>query len=179
MIDLDAIETPTELDVLVAFTDLSNFARYAQSCSARDLFDTVSSYYEIVGELVADSGGKIVKFIGDTCLAVFPDDEVDRGVDALLAIKENGDAWLTQRNIPCRHAISAHFGRVVCGPVGTRSEKRFDLFGETVNLAATLRSRGFAMTPQVFRKLQKEKRRLFKKHTPPTTYIPVGDSHRD
>ena len=178
MIDLDSISTPTELDVLVAFTDLTLFSRYANTCSARELFDTVSAYYEVIGGIVSDAGGKVVKFIGDEALVVFPDGDVDRGVDALLAIKETGDAWLTQREMPCRHYIRAHYGPVVCGPVGTRSEKRFDLFGETVNIAATLSSRGFAMTPQVFRKLQKEKRRLFKKHTPPITYIPLGESHR-
>jgi class 3 adenylate cyclase len=179
MIDLDSISTPTELDVLVAFTDLTLFSRYAKTCSARELFDTISAYYEVVGRVVTDTGGKVVKFIGDTALVAFPDGDIDRGVDALLAVKENGDSWLAQREIPCRHYIRAHFGPVVCGPVGTRSEKRFDLFGETVNLAATLSSRGFAMTPQVFRKLQKEKRKLFKKHTPPITYIPVEESHRD
>ena len=179
MTDLDSISTPTELDVLVAFTDLTQFARYARSCTARELFDAVSAYYEVIGGIVSDAGGKVVKFVGDEALVVFPDSDIDRGVDALLAIKETGDAWLAQREMPCRHYIRAHYGPVVCGPVGTRSEKRFDLFGETVNLAATLSSRGFAVTPQVFRKLQKEKRRLFKKHTPPITYIPVGESHRD
>ena len=165
--------------MLVAFTALTRFARYAQTCSARELFDTVSAYYEVIDGIVTEAGGKVVKFIGDSALVAFPDGNVDRGVDALLEVKGAGDSWLAQREMPCRHYVRTHYGPVVCGPVGTRSKKNFDLFGETVNVAATLTSRGFAITPQVFRKLQQEKRKLCKKHTPPITYIPLEESHRE
>jgi hypothetical protein len=36
-----------------------------------------------------------------------------------------------------------------------------------------------ALSPQAFRKLEPETRKLFKKHTPPVTYIPVEERHRD
>ena len=68
---------------------------------------------------------------------------------------------------------------VACGRVGTTAEKRVDVFGVTVNTAALLTSHGLALSPQVFRKLGAETRKLFKKHTPPVTYIPVGEAHRD
>jgi hypothetical protein len=42
-----------------------------------------------------------------------------------------------------------------------------------------LKTQGFAITPEVFRKLTPETRKLFKKHTPPVTYIPIGHPHRD
>ena len=38
---------------------------------------------------------------------------------------------------------------------------------------------GFAMTPEAFRKLGPETRKLFKKHTPPVVYIPIEQPHRD
>ena len=71
-------------------------------------------------------------------------------------IKESGTAWLQERGMSCDHRIKAHFGPVTAGPIGTRSEKRFDVFGETVNTAALLNARGVAITPQVFRKLTPE-----------------------
>ena len=63
--------------------------------------------------------------------------------------------------------------------MGTRDERRSDLFGNTVNTAALTKSNGMAITPQVFRKLDKETRALLKKHTPAVTYIGVGERHRD
>jgi hypothetical protein len=63
--------------------------------------------------------------------------------------------------------------------VGTRAEKRFDIFGEMVNTAALLPSHGFAITPSLFRYLGPSTRKLFKKPTPPVTYMPVEERHQD
>jgi adenylate cyclase len=167
------ITTAQKMNLLVAFFDLTGFARFSQNHLAREVFDLLSHYYELVGDIVEGSGGKVVKFIGDAGLIVYPANDANRGILALKALQETGDAWLADHNMPSRHIIKAHFGPVVCGQVGTRSDKRFDLFGETVNIAATLKSNGFAMTPQAFRKLDADTRKLFKKHTPPITYIPL------
>lgn len=178
MTTLKNINTPQEMNLLVAFFDLTKFAQFGRNHSAREIFDTLSAYYEFVGDIVENSGGQVVKFIGDAALIVYPETHVNEGVLALKALKDKGDAWLTKRGMPSRNIIKAHFGPVVCGQVGTRTDKRFDVFGETVNIAALLKSNGLAMTPQVFRKLDARTRKLFKKHTPPITYIPVTESHR-
>lgn len=117
MSNLDAISTLTELRLLVAFTDLTQFARYGQSCSARELFDTISSECEITCSIVDDALRKGEKLIGDTALIVFRDEDCDYGVDALLSIKK-------QMINGCRSVIS----HVVTA------------FGTTVNPTATLAS---------------------------------------
>lgn len=86
-----------------------------------------------------------------------------------------GNTWLHDNGMSCSHYFKVHFGPVMAGPIGTRTDKRLDVFGETVNIAATLKAGGIAITPQVFRKLAPETRKLFKKHTPPITYIPVEE----
>ena len=176
---LDRIDAPRAADFLVAFSDLTAFSRFARSRSPQELFDTLSDYYEFVGEVIENAGGKVVKFIGDACLIAFTEEQVDEGVLALKELKDAGDAWLEGRGASCRHQIAADFGPVFCGPVGTREDKRFDVFGEAVNTAAVLKSKGFAMTPQVFRRLAPATRKQFKKHTPPITYIPIEENHRD
>jgi len=95
-----------------------------------------------------------------------------------MILKDSGDAWLAERNMPCRNIVQVHFGPVVCGLIGTRSDKRFDIYGETVNIVAKLKSDGFAMAPQVFDRLNADTQKLFKKLTPPITYIPVSESHK-
>ena len=174
--DIDGV---LEMEVLVAFTDLTQFARYARGRTNREIFETMSHYYELVGDIVSEGGGTVVKFMGDAILLVFPKDGVDAGGRALVRLNEEGDNFLESRGIPCRHVTKAHFGEVACGPMGTRDERRFDLFGNTVNTAALTKSNGMAITPQVFRKLDKETRALLKKHTPAVTYIGVGERHRD
>ena len=171
------IQTPQEMNCAVSFFDLTSFARYVSKCSTRELFELLSDYYEFVGEVIEGAGGCVIKFIGDAGLVAFPEEGVDRGVVGLCKLKQEGDEWLAERGTPCKHIIKVHFGSVICGPVGTRSAKRMDVFGQAVNVAATLSSNGFSMTPQVFRKLSKDTRKLFKKHTPPVTYIPLSEPH--
>jgi class 3 adenylate cyclase len=175
--DLDAIQTPQELDLLVAFSDLAGFHRDAVKRPPRQLFSLLSDYYEFVGDTVERAGGKVVKFIGDAALLVFLATEADAGMRALLELKEAGDVWLGGRGMPCHHYIKAHVGPVVVGPIGTRTAKRLDVFGASVNTAAKLKGNGMVLTPQAFRSLDPATRKLFKKHTPPVTYIPLGASH--
>ena len=179
MEDLKSLQKAAERNLLVAFFDLTRYARETKGYDTRQLFALMSDYYEWVGERIEGAGGVVVKFIGDAALVVFAEERVDAGLLALLALKEEGDRWLGQRGLQTQHIVKAHFGPVICGPIGTRADKRFDVFGETVNIAATLRSNGLACTPQLFRKLAPEMRKRLKKHTPPIVYIPVDEGHRD
>ena len=75
--------------------------------------------------------------------------------------------------------VKAHFGTVIAGHYrsGGDGAQRFDIIGENVNVAARLDSHGFAISAEAFRKLGADTRKRFKKHTPPITYIRVGDKH--
>lgn len=179
MDDLRSLQEAAERNMLVAFFDMTRYAHETRGYDTRALFALMSDYYEWVGERIEGSGGVVVKFIGDAALVVFCAERVDAGALALLALKEQGDAWLSARGLQCEHIVKAHFGPVTCGPIGTREDKRFDVFGETVNVAATLRSHGIAYTPQLFRKLAPSTRKHFKKHTPPVVYIPLDERHLD
>ncbi|MFH1368805.1 MAG: adenylate/guanylate cyclase domain-containing protein [Elusimicrobiota bacterium] len=179
MTDLNRIKSPVETSLLVAFTDLTGFHKYMVKQTDKSIFSTMSSYFEFAGDIVEKAGGKVVKFIGDAILIVFPEERLNEGVIALKNLKDLGNKWMESRGIPSRHRISAHFGPVVCGLIGTKTDKRFDIYGITVNTAALLKSSGMAVTPQVFRKLKPETRKLLKKHTPPVTYIPVEESHNN
>ncbi len=177
MDDLFTITQPTSTEALAAFTDLTGFYRASQSLSDEDMTSMLDAYYELVGRIVEDGGGKVVKFMGDAAFMLFSSTQVNEGVAALLTLKTDGDAWLSSRDLSSRQIIKAHFGPVCCAPVGTSSEKRFDAFGQTICIAATMRSDGLAISAQAFRKLTAETRKAFKKHTPPVTYIPVGQRH--
>lgn len=179
MSDLDNIDRAEGVDLLASFFDLTTFSIHVRNRSAQDVFELLSDYYQLVGDIIEEGNGKVVKFIGDAGLVVFPEDAVSEGVLALRKLKNEGDAWLADWDTPCKHRIKAHFGHVHCGRIGTRTSKQFDLFGETVNIAAVLQSNGLALTAQVFRKLDSSTRQLFKKHTPPITYIPVEEAHAD
>jgi adenylate cyclase len=177
--NFDAIEQMTELELLVAFTDLSGFTRLMQSNSSQVVAQLLNTHFELVGDLVHEAGGRVVKVMGDATLSVFPASAVDPGVRALHTVKQRSDQYFAGQGYNCPLRVALHVGPVLCGRLGPRQDKRFDILGETVNTAVTLKSYDIALTPEVFRKLEPATRQLFKKHTPPVRYIPIDSPHRD
>ena len=90
-----------------------------------------------------------------------------------------GREWLGQRGFKTSIVVKLHRGPIAIGRVGSPGEEIIDVYGKTVNVAAALPSSGLAVTPAVFRSLQAETRKLFKKHTPPISYIDMADARPD
>lgn len=87
-------EIRSEVPLLVAFADLTRFGAQSQRVSDVDLADVLDAYYERLAAAVEGAGGRLVKFIGDGAVVVFGEDEVDRGVQALLELKESVDSFM-------------------------------------------------------------------------------------
>lgn len=176
---LVSLSAPTEIDAFVAFSDLTVFMKSTAKLPPRELFDLMSDWAAIVGDVVESSGGHVVKFMGDAAMMAWPVEKSDAAARALLELNRRVDELMEKRGYPCRMRSGAHAGPVTAGPFGTKREKRFDIYGETVMIAASVTSHGVALTAEAFRKLKPESRTLFKKHTPPVRYIPVDEKHRD
>lgn len=167
-----------EVPLLIAFADLTRFAWQSLHVGDADLADTVDALYRRATDKVDAAGGRVVKFMGDGTLAVFPDGAVDAGVTALLDLKQETDEWLASIGWECRMTIKAHYGVVVAGAFGGATTRRFDVIGKAVNTTAMLDSTGVALSAEAFRQLSPELRKRFKKHTPTITYIRTEDPHR-
>ena len=112
------VEDRAEVPLLIAFVDLTRFFVQSQRVTDADLADTLDDVYECVTARVEKSGGRVVKFLGDAALLVFPEAAVDRGVEALLDVKEAVDGLMDRRRWDCRLTVKAHFGTAVAGPFG-------------------------------------------------------------
>ncbi|HOD38916.1 MAG TPA: adenylate/guanylate cyclase domain-containing protein [Candidatus Wallbacteria bacterium] len=167
----DSIDAPVETDLLVSFFDLTNFVKITNSHSGLELFGLLSDFYEMTDRIIRENGGRIIKFIGDAGLIVFEPQNADRGVKALMRLQKDSETFFESRKVHTRLIVKAHFGSAACGKICSGGGRRLDVFGETVNTAATLASKGFAISPQAFRKLSAETRKLFHKLTPPITYV--------
>jgi len=159
--------------LLVAFADLTHFAAECSRTDDPRVAEVMDTYYELVSSRVREAGGRVVKFMGDAALIVFAEEDADRGTVALLDLKGEVDSHFAALGWQCRLVVKVHFGTVVAGPYGARGEKRFDLLGRNVNVAATLPARDVALSAEAFRKLAPDTRKRFKKHTPPIVYIPL------
>jgi class 3 adenylate cyclase len=173
-----ALTERAEVPLLVAFLDLTGFSAQAARVGDDEVAAVLDGWYEQVAAAVGAAGGHVVKFMGDAALIVFDTTLADRGVIAVLGLKDAGDRYFAERGWPCRVHGKVHHGAVVAGPFGAAGAKRFDVLGRNVNTTAMLDSTGIALTVEAFRTLSPELRRRFKKHTWPVTYIRVEDPHR-
>ena len=168
-----------EIDLLIAFADLTNFSKVTSKFSNLELFDYITKIYELSGEIIENEGGKIIKFIGDESLSIFSESNIDKGVISLLTLKNEIEKFNKSIGIESQLKVKCHFGTVAIGNTGTKSDKRIDIMGNEVNNCAVMKSNGFAISAETFRKLNSETRKYFKKHTPPISYITLDERHKD
>jgi len=164
--------------LLVAFCDLTNYAKMSRKIDETEVFIYLSNLYEIIGDKIESSGGQVIKFIGDAALIAFDENDIDKGIVALKQLKTEIDSYNIENKIESQLIIKAHFGQVITGMIGTKNKKMYDIIGNVVNIAATLSSNGYTISVEAFRQLKPETRKLFKKHTPPITYIGVDEMHK-
>ena len=169
----------SEVSLLVAFTSLNRYTVQTDRLDDAQVARVMSAYYELAGSAVRAAGGLVVKFIGDGTLATFPAESADRATLALLELKDSADRFMAEQEWDCRLVVKVHFGPVAAGEFGVGPDRRYDVLGKTVNVAARLEaSNGVALSAEAFKRLGPEARRRFKKHTPPITYIRQEDAHR-
>ncbi len=179
MTNFREIKKTTQQSLLIVFADLTNFSRLSSKRSSSDVFEYISNICEMTGDLVDTAGGAVIKFIGDASLSVFSETHIDAGIDAFLKLKLKIDSFNKMNKLESQMIVKCHFGTVTIGLLGSKTDKKLDVIGNAVNTCAMLKSNGFALTAETFRKLKPETRKLFKKHTPPITYIPIGEMHKD
>src|SRR5207245_3792885 len=165
--------------LLVAFTSFNRYTAQIDRVDDAVVARVMDDYYQLAGSAIRSTGGRVVKFIGDATLAVFPPDQVERAILGLLELKDAADSFMAERGWDCRLVVKVHFGPVAAGEVGAGPDRRYDVLGKTVNVAARLdASGGVVLSAEAFRRLGPEARTRFKKHTPPITYIRQEDAHR-
>jgi class 3 adenylate cyclase len=168
----------SEVSLLVTFTSFNRYTPQIEGLQDLEVARVMTAYYELAESTIAAAGGRVVKFIGDATLAVFPPESVDRGVLGLLDLKDAADRFMSERGWDCHLVAKVHYGPVAAGHFGAGADRRYDVLGKTVNVAARLETNGVALSVEAFRQLGPEVRQRFKKHTPSITYIRQEDSHR-
>ena len=144
---------PGEQTLIVGFFDLSGYARWCAGRPPAEILGHASALFARAGGSISGAGGTLIKAIGDAGLFAFAADEPDRAVLALLGLKSNLDAWLTDIRFPGRTGIKIGLWPVACGPIGAPGQERLDIYGEVINDAAKLRGYDLIVTPALFSQL--------------------------
>jgi adenylate cyclase len=125
--------------LVIAFTDFSDFKHVTGRVSDAEIADTMDDYYRLTTSIVEKAKGRVVKFIGDAALIVFPADKPDDALRALLTLRTESDRFMIDRDWECRFSAKVHVGEVIAGDFGAKGSKRYDVMGREVNATAMLK----------------------------------------
>ncbi len=117
----------------ILFADVVGFTSFAERTDPEVVARIVDAAFRQLAEVVADHGGTVDKYMGDSMMAVFGvpvahDDDAERAVAAGLAVRALGG--------DLSFSIGINSGEVMATSVGRADE--VTVIGDTVNVAARL-----------------------------------------
>jgi adenylate cyclase len=135
----------------VLLADLRGFTALAGRADPADVVGWLNEHFDAMGDPVLERGGKILKFLGDGLLAVFPvagsGAEIE-GAACTLALAAAEDALARNAALNAGRAatggptlgldVALHFGEVVYGNTGTARRLDFTVIGRVVNEASRM-----------------------------------------
>ena len=139
-------------DATVLFSDFKNFSGIAESLSPERLVHELDFYFKTFDEVIGKYQLEKIKTIGDAymCVGGLPEENPNNPLEMVKAALEIQDILekLKQERIvkgePFFEArIGIHTGPLVAGVVGSR-KFAYDVWGDTVNVAARLESKSEA-----------------------------------
>jgi class 3 adenylate cyclase len=151
--------------------DLAGFARACTNLDALSIAAFLDRWYRQCSPLVTSRGGRVVKFMGDAVLAVFPEEAVLAAVDAASAMRVALGELRADTQWRVDLGANVHLAIVAEGMFGPAEDRRYDVFGSGVNhLFLMGGGPGIRISEPVYRQLPNELRDAWNKQRPPATY---------
>lgn len=158
-----------ERQLAIVLVDLARFTQAVAGLDLRGLASLVSAFYRAAEDAVARYGGRVVKFVGDGCLAVFEPDEVLRALEAVDVLRSQVRALGTEHGLDLDLGANVHVSTLVEGAFGL--DGTYEIVG--MGVIHTFRMGGGAGTrisEPVYRRLPSGRRSPWRKHQSPAIY---------
>jgi adenylate cyclase len=132
------------IEAAILLADLHDFTGLSARLGPAETVRLLNDYFDCLVGPIEQSGGYVLKFIGDAVLALFPVDvagapEPDP-LGAVTAIRLGLDMLNRTRSTrgepPLRQALCLHFGKVLYGNIGSSERLDFTIIGDAVNITA-------------------------------------------
>ncbi len=151
--DDERIIADEHAEVTVLFADLVGFTPLSKALSPTELVALLNELFTRFDELAERHGVEKIKTIGDAFMgaAGLPGpraDHVGQAVAMAVEMIDTVAAFNAERGHSLQLRVGVHTGPVVAGVIGKR-KFIYDVWGETVNLAARMESHGVAGAVQV------------------------------
>jgi adenylate cyclase len=132
----------TTLEAAIWLSDLRGFTTLSEALSPGELIGLLNATFGAQVPAIEKHGGEVMKFMGDSVLAIFPASSGPEAAcaSALAAAEEAYDACAALETIdtPTRIGVGLHVGKVSYGNIGGETRLDFTCIGPAVNLTSRL-----------------------------------------
>ncbi|HET9747454.1 MAG TPA: adenylate/guanylate cyclase domain-containing protein [Chitinophagaceae bacterium] len=129
--------------VTVLFTDIRDFTTLSEKMTPEENFRFVSSFNARLGPIIRSHNGFINQYLGDSIMAIFPENPAD-GLNAAIgmqkAVHDLNDERRQQGLPPIKAGIGMHTGSLIMGITGDEFRMDAATISDTVNTAARIES---------------------------------------
>jgi adenylate cyclase len=160
-----------ERTLVMVLADLAGFTRAVGHLQAIEIAKVLDRFYAMCGEQVAAWGGRVVKFSGDNCLAVFDAVAARDAVGWAVGLRDAVSSIAAEEGLDLDLGANVHLATVATGRFGGEWAPSDDVIG--VGVIHTYRmgaGPGIRISEPVYRKLPSDERGSWRKHQPPATY---------
>lgn len=129
--------------VTVLFTDIRDFTTLSEQMTPEENFRFVSSFNARLGPIIRSHNGFINQYLGDSIMAIFPDDPSDALLAAInmqKAVHELNEERKKAGLSPIKAGIGMHTGSLIMGITGDEHRMDAATISDTVNTAARIES---------------------------------------
>ena len=132
-------------DVSILMSDLRGYTRFVEDSDPVVVVEAINEYLGRMTEIIAEHGGTITEFIGDAIVAMFGAplahaDHAERAAACAVAMQcameEVNRSHLARKLPPFEMGIGLNTGEAIVGNIGSEKRAKYDVMGNTVNLAA-------------------------------------------
>ena len=156
--------------VLLA-ADLAGFARATANLDALASAAFLDDWYRQCAAAVRDHGGRIVKYMGDGCLATYGDDDSVNAIVTAIELQRAIDDVKSRHRLKVEVGVNVHLATVAEGDFGPEDDRRYDVVGSGVNhLFLMGGGAGIRISEPVYRQLPNDRRSEWRRNRPPATY---------
>jgi adenylate cyclase len=158
-----------ERQLVALMVDLARFTNAVAGMDALEIAALIDRFYATAATTVTQHGGRVVKYLGDGCLAVFPSEGAVDAVDCVEELRLLVDDLGSDFDADLELGANIHLCTVVEGEFGT--EGVYDIVGTGVIHTFRMGSGpGVRISEPVYRKLPSAMRDPWAKYQPPATY---------
>jgi class 3 adenylate cyclase len=129
--------------VTVLFTDIRDFTTLSENMSPEENFRLVSSFNAQLGPIIRSHNGFINQYLGDSIMALFPENPEDALKAAIAMQKAVYELNINRQSTglpPIKAGIGMHTGPLIMGITGDEHRLDAATISDTVNTAARIES---------------------------------------